>query len=80
VLVFVAVVQIREMRVLMQDPFVAVQVAMGLAGRITRRMPVLVVGVMHVPMLMLERLMQVLVFVRLCEVQIDANAHEQPRR
>ena len=39
----------------------------------------LMVDVMYVPVLMLERLMQVLVVVRLCEVQIDADPHEQRR-
>jgi hypothetical protein len=39
----------------------------------------LVVGVMHVPMLMLKRLMQVLVIVRFDKVQIDADPHEQCR-
>ena len=34
---------------------------------------------MYVPMLMLERLMNMLVVVRLGEVQIDANAHQQRR-
>ena len=52
---------------------------MRLPGRIPRRMLVLVMGIMHVPMLMLERLMQVLVFMRLCQVQIDADTHEQRR-
>ena len=63
----------------MQDPFVAVRVAMRLPGRIARRTPVLVVGVMHVPVLVLERFMQVLVFVRLCQAQIDTDTHEQRR-
>jgi hypothetical protein len=58
---------------------VPVRVAMRLAGRIARRMLVLVVGVMHVPVLMLDRLMQVLVFMRLGQVQIDTDAHEQRR-
>ena len=57
----------------------AVRVAMRLPGRIARRMPVLVLGVMHVPVLVLERFMQVLVFVRLCHVQIDTDTHELRR-
>ena len=34
---------------------------------------------MHVPVLVLERFMQVLVFVRLCHVQIDTDTHELRR-
>ena len=64
---------------LMQKPRVSVRVAMRLPGRIARRMFMLVVDVMHVPVLMLERLMQMLVVVRLGEVQIDADPHEQRR-
>ena len=39
----------------------------------------LVMDVVHVAMFMLERLMQMLVVVRLGEVQINANAHQQRR-
>ena len=52
-----------------------VRVAVRLRGRIARLMFMLMVDVMHVPVLMLERLMQVLMVVSLCEVQIDADAH-----
>ena len=56
-----------------------VRVAVRLPGRIAWRMLVLVVGVMHVAVLMLKRLMQVLVFMHLCQVQIDTDTHEQRR-
>jgi hypothetical protein len=58
---------------------VPVRVAVTLRGRIARLMFILMVDVMHVPVLMLERLMQVLMVVSLCEVQIDADADEQRR-
>src|SRR6266850_1061878 len=52
---------------------------MRLRGRIARLMFMLMVDVMHVPVLMLERLMQMLVLVRFGEVQIDADPHQQRR-
>jgi len=61
------------------EPRVPVRVAVRFRGRIVRLMFMLMVDVMYVPVLMLERLMQVLVVVRLCEVQIDADPHEQRR-
>src|SRR6266478_5765332 len=77
VLVLVAVVQVRIMRMLVHHPRVLVRVlvrvAMRLAGRIVRRMGVLVVGVVHVPVLVRERLMHVLVVMRLREMQIDPD-------
>ena len=73
VLVLVAVMQVRIVRMLVQKPRVPVSVAMRLAGR---RVLVLVMDVMHVAMFMLERFMQMLVVVRLREVQIDADPHQ----
>ena len=52
------------------------QMAMRLSGRAVRHMLMLVVGVMHVPVLMLDRLVQVLVVMCLGEVQIDTGAHQ----
>ena len=69
--------QVRIVRMLVQKPRVRVPVAVRLAGRRVGRMLVLVMDVMHVAMLMLERLMQMLMIMRLGEVQIDANAHQQ---
>ena len=56
-----------------------VRVAVRLRARIAWLMSMLMVDVMHVPVLMLERLMQVLMVVSLCEVQIDADPHDQRR-
>src|SRR5437879_4667947 len=73
----VTVMQIRIMRMLVQNPRVPVSVAMRLPGRIVGRMLVLVVDVMYMTVLMLERLMVVFMVVRLSQVQIDADHHEQ---
>ena len=75
----VTVMQIRIMRMLVQNPRMPMPVAMRFSSRIGRCMVVLVVDVMHVAMLMLEKLMQVFVVVRLGEVEIYPNAHEQRR-
>ena len=76
VLVLVAVVQVGIMRVLVHDPRVPVRVAVRLSGRIIPGMPVLVVGVVHMPVLVLERLMHVLVVMRLHEMQVDPDPHQ----
>ena len=73
----VTVMEIRVMRMLVPNPQVAVPVAVGLFARIGRLMVVLVMDIVDVAMLVLERLMQVLVVMRLGKVQIDANPHEQ---
>ena len=65
------------MRMLVPNPQVPMPVAMGLSARIGRRMIVLVMDIVHVAMLVFERLMRVLVVMRLGEVQIDANPHQQ---
>ena len=70
-----AVVQIRIVRVSVPQWRVPMRVGVRLAGRIVRPVRVLVVRVMNVPMLVLERLMDVLVLVPLGEVQPDADAH-----
>ena len=54
-----------------------VSMAVRLAGRIIQPMRMPVVDVVHVPVLVVETLMQVLVFVRLGEMQVDADSHEQ---
>src|ERR1700730_18519018 len=76
VLVPVAVVQVGIMRVLVHDPRVLMRVAMRLSGRIISCMPVPMVGVVHVPVLVLQRLMQVLVLMRLREMQVDQDPHQ----
>jgi hypothetical protein len=75
VLVLVAVVQVGIMRMLVHHSPMPVQVAVRFADRIIRRMPMLVVGVVHVPVLMLEWLVEVFVVVRFGKMQIDADPH-----
>ena len=75
-LMLVPVMQVRIMRMFVQKPWVPVPVVMRLAGRRARPVLMLVMDVMHVPVLMLERFMQMLVVVRLREVQIDADPHQ----
>src|SRR6516165_11744343 len=71
--------EVRIVRVLVQHPRVPVPVAMRLTRRRVRRVLMLVMDVVHVAMFMLERFMQMLVVVRLGEVQINSNAHQQRR-
>jgi hypothetical protein len=70
------VMQVRIMRMLVQDSRVLMPVTMRLSHRIGQCVLVLVVDVVHVPVLMLEGLMQVLVIMGLGEVQIDADPHQ----
>ena len=79
VLMLMAVMQVGIVRMLVQKPRVRVPVAMRLTRRPVRRMLMLVMDVMHVAMFMLKRLMQMLMVVRLGEVQIDANPHQHRR-
>ena len=65
------------MRMLVPNPRVSVPVAVGLSVWIGRRMVVLVMDIMDMAMLVLERFVQVLVVMRLGEVQIDTNPHEK---
>src|SRR6516165_4479468 len=71
--------EVRIVRVLVQHPRVPVPVVMRLTSRRVRRVLMLVMDVVHVAMFMLERFMQMLAVLRLGEVQIDANAHQQRR-
>ena len=68
VLVRVAVMEVRIVRVLVQKPRMPVPVAMRLAGRRPPGVLMSVMDVVHVAMFMLERFMQMLVVVRLGEV------------
>ena len=70
------VMEIRVMRMLVPNPRVSVPVAVGLSVWIGRRMVVLVMDIMDMAMLVLERFVQVLVVMRLGEVQIDADPHQ----
>ena len=60
VLMLVTMMQVRVMRMLVQNPRVPVPVAMGLPARIGRRVVVLVMDIVDLSLLVLERLMQVL--------------------
>src|SRR5262249_16064505 len=75
----VAVMQIRIVRMLVQNPRVPVPVAMRLTRRRVWRVLMLVMDVVHGAMFMLERFMQRLVVGHLGEVQINDNAHLQRR-
>ena len=68
--------QVGIVRMLVQKPRVPVPVAMRLTRRRVRSVFMLVMDVVHVAMFMLERFMQMLVFVRLGEVEIDADPHQ----
>ena len=59
------VMQVRIMRVLMNDRGVPVPVRMGFAGRVVRAMRVPVMLVMHMAMLVIDRGVSVLVLVTL---------------
>ena len=62
-------VQIRIMGMAMNQPAVAMRVAVRFARGIVVRMGVLVVSVMNVPMGVLQRLMDVLVFMTLSQMK-----------
>ena len=53
---------------------------MRFAGRVVRQVLVLVMFIVHMGMRVLHRLMLVLMFVLLGEVQPDANAHQEAGR
>ena len=69
--------QVRVMRVLMDQGLVPVPMTMGLASWVARAMPVLMMNVMAVPVLVLDWLMRVFMGVRLREVEVQAQPHEQ---
>ena len=79
VLMLMAVMQVGIVRMLMQKPRVHVPVAMRLTRRCVGRVLMLVMNIVHVPMLVLEWLMQMRMVMRLSEVQIDANPHQHRR-
>ena len=68
VLVFVPMIQVWIVWMLVQDPRVPVPMAMGRVRRRVGRVLMLVMNVMHMAMLVLERLMQMLMIMRLGEV------------
>ena len=75
----VAMVQVRVVRMRVHQSTVTVPVRVGLAGRVCRRVLMPMMRVMHVPVLVLERLVDVLVLMTLGEMQPHANGHEDAR-
>ena len=75
VLVLVTMVQVRIMRMLVHCPRMPVGVAVRLTTRIICHMPMLVVVVVQMSVLMLERLMDVFVFVSFGEMQKNTDPH-----
>jgi hypothetical protein len=73
------VMDVGIMRVGMCQPRVSVPMGMRFARRIAWRVLVLVVLVVVVEMFVFQRLMNVLVFVSLGDVQPDADEHENAR-
>jgi hypothetical protein len=74
-----SVMEIRVMRMLVPHWLVPVPVAMGFTSLIVRAVRVLVVGIMSVPMLVLDRIVLVLMLMRLGQVQIKADCHQDTR-
>ena len=70
------VMQIGIVRVPVDQAGVLVRMGMRLTGRIVRAMRVLMVLVMHMRMIMPDRLMDMLVFVRFDDVEPDAGRHQ----
>ena len=77
--VLVPMMQIGIMRVLVPDRKMVVPMSMRLASGIAGRVHMLMVGIMEMPMLVLQSLMFMLVLVRFREVQIEAGRHQDPR-
>jgi hypothetical protein len=73
------VMDVGVMRVGMFQPRVSVAMGVRFARRIAWRVLVLVVLVVVVAMFVFQRLMDVLVFVSLGDVQPDADEHENAR-
>jgi hypothetical protein len=75
VAVGMAVVQIGIMRVLVDERQVAMAMRVRLALRVARPMRVLMVRVMGVAVFVLERVVGVLVLMRLGKMQIETDRH-----
>ena len=67
------------MRMLVSHWHVLVPVAMGFTSLIVRAVRVLVVGIMSVPMLVLDRIVLVFMLMRFRQVQINADRHQDTR-
>ena len=63
----------------MRQPAVRMDVNMRLAWGIVRRVPMLVVLVMHMGVLMRHGLMEVLVLMPLREMQVETDTHQERR-
>jgi hypothetical protein len=72
----VTVMQIRIVRMAVPQAGVAMSVRMWLAGRIVWPMHVLMVLIVHVPMFVLNLLVQMIVFVPFHQVEIEADPHQ----
>ena len=76
----VPVVGIRKVRVRVRHRLVSVHMSMPHAGSDWLVVVVLVVLVMHVPVVVSDRVVGVLVFVPFCEVQPHPDRHEHARQ
>jgi hypothetical protein len=74
-----SVMEVRVMRMLVSHWHVPVPVAMGFTRLIVRAMRVLVVGIMSMPMLVLDRIVLVFMLMRFGQVQIKADRHQDTR-
>ena len=74
-----SVMEIRVMRMLVPHWHVPVPVAMWFTSLIVWAVRVLVVGIMNVPMLVLDRIVLVLMLMRFGQVQIEADRHQDTR-
>ena len=76
----VLMMHVRHVRVAVPHSDMPICVRVGLAGRIFRQMHVLVMLIVHVSMGVFHRLMLVLVFMMLGQVQPDAGTHQKTGR
>ncbi len=72
----VPMMRIRVVRVLVDHRHVPMPMAVGFAYWIIRNVRVPVMGIMSVPVLMVEGLVLMFVFVRFRQVQIKADCHQ----
>ena len=70
------VMHVREVRMLVLQPVMPMGMGMRLVGRITGRVFVLVVLIVHVGVSVLRRLVHVLMFVMLGQVQPHPDTHQ----
>jgi hypothetical protein len=75
----VSVVNVREVRVTVNQLLVTVPVRVRLSGRVSRPVRVLMMRIVRVQMLMLHRLMPVLVPVPFRQMEPDPSPHQNGR-